>query len=175
MVWQAGDIANEFGMLHCDIGSALAPEVLEHAPPPRATGEGLGALSRRLVQLMRDGTGRGPSAVRCHWAGPDVVLALFGDGFTRAEETLVRSGREAAALHYRGALQEALRDQMSSEVARSTGRGVTAVMSCARSDPDLIAEIFLLEPGEPGPAEAGPRGAGMMPAPRPGLSPIATG
>jgi hypothetical protein len=66
-------------------------------------------------------------------------------------------------------MQEALENDFTAEVERVTGRSVQAVLNCARFTPDVMAEIFLLEPGGPGAAEAGPRGAGVMPAPRPAL------
>ena len=50
----------------------------------------LGVLTRRLAQMLREGTGRGPTAARRHWAGPDTLLALFGDGCAKVEETLIR-------------------------------------------------------------------------------------
>jgi hypothetical protein len=108
--------------------------------------------------VTRRGSGRGPTVARCHWAGPNTLLVLFGDGFTKVEETLLRHGLDETALRYRETLQHALENEMKAEVERITGRSVTAVLSCARSEPDLIAEIFLLAPGEPGLAEAGPQG-----------------
>ncbi len=135
------------------------------APP--TSPDTLGDLTRRLTQVMRRSAGRGPGVARCHWAGPDVLLALFADGSTKVEETLLRHGEDQVALNYRRALQEALENEMKAEVERATGRSVITVMSCARFEPDLVAEIFLLKPGGPGAAEAGPRGAGNTPAPRP--------
>ena len=120
------------------------------------------------MQLLREGAGRGPTVAHCHWAGPDTLLALFSDATTQVEQTLVNHGEHEVALRYRAALQDALEDDMKAEVERITGRSVTAVLSTARFEPDVMAEIFLLEPAEPGAAEAGPRGAGVMPAPRPG-------
>ena len=134
---------------------------------PSAGSVELGVLTRRLAQLLREGTGRGPTVARCHWAGPDTLLALFGDGCAKVEETLIRHGENDVALRYRQAMQEALEADMKAEVEQATGRAVRAVLSSARFEPDVMAEIFLLEPGEPGAAEAGPRGAGVEPAPRP--------
>ena len=114
------------------------------------------------MKLLRQGAGRGPTVAHCHWAGPDTVLALLGDATTRVEQTLINHGEQEVALRYRAALQEALEGDMKAEVERITGRTVTAVLSTARFEPDLMAEIFLLEPAEPGAAEAGPRGAGSF-------------
>ena len=100
-----------------------------------------------------------------------MLLALFADGSTKVEETLLRHGEDQVALNYRRALQESLENEMKAEVERATGRSVITVLSCSGFEPDLVAEIFLLKPGGPGVAEAGPRGAGATPAPHPVFGP----
>lgn len=150
-----------------DIAGDLASVGPQSAQP--ATGpEVLGLLSRRLVQLLRHRAGRGPTQAKGFWAGDDVVLVLFGGGFTKAEKTLWDHGRAQTALAYRHCVQETLEDAMSHEVEAVTGRHVTAVLSCARQEPDVMAEIFLLEPhGDRGSAGAGDWDAGGLPASQP--------
>jgi Na+-translocating membrane potential-generating system (MpsC) len=105
----------------------------------------LAELSRRLVQLMRRDAGRGPTRAKSHWAGPDVLLTIFGDGFLMSEKTLLDHGLEGIALAYRGAIQHTLRDAMRAEVERTVGRRVIAAMGCAHHDPDLMVELFFFE------------------------------
>ena len=126
----------------------------------------LGTLSRRLVQLMRFRAGRGPTEARCFWAGADALLVLFVGGFTKAERTLLDHGRTHMALAYRHAVQGALEQEMSAEVEQVTGRTVSAAMGCAHQEPDVVAQIFLLEPlgGSGDPVEE-VWGAGHSPAP----------
>ena len=57
--------------------------------------------------------------------------------------------RTTLRLRYRQAMQEALEADMKAEVEQATGRAVRAVLSSARFEPDVMAEIFLLEPGNP--------------------------
>lgn len=151
------------------VGSSLGIETVAPLVRPPATPDGLGELTRRLVQVLRNSAGRGPGVAHSHWAGPDALLALFRDGSTKVEDTLTRHGQDAVALRYRKALQDALENEMKAVVESATGRTVVTVLSCAHFEPDVMAEIFLLEPGGPGVAEAGPRGAGETPAPRPGF------
>jgi hypothetical protein len=121
--------------------------MVETAPADLTNGgPQLSELSRRLVQLMRRDAGRGPTLAKCHWAGPDVLLTIFGDGFLLSEKTLLSHGLEGVALAYRGAIQHTLRDAMCAEVERATGRRVVAAMGCAHHDPDLMAEMFVFEP-----------------------------
>jgi uncharacterized protein YbcI len=110
-----------------------------------ATHEVLGELSRALVQLLRHEAGRGPTQAKTHWAGDDLVVVMFGGGYTTAERTLWSQGRHETTREYRLAIQDALRGQMCEEVERRLGRRVVASMSAFHHEPDLIAEIFVLE------------------------------
>ena len=95
---------------------------------------------------MRRDAGRGPTRAKTHWAGPDVLLTIFGDGFLLSEKTLLDHGLERVALAYRGTIQQTLRDAMRDEVERTTARRVVAAMGCAHHDPDLMVELFIFEP-----------------------------
>jgi hypothetical protein len=94
---------------------------------------------------MRRDAGRGPTKARTHWAGPDTLVTIFGDGFLLSEKTLLKHGLEGVAMSYRGAIQHTLREAMREEVERATGRRVVAAMGCAHHEPDLMAELFVLE------------------------------
>lgn len=106
----------------------------------------LAELSRRIVQILREGSGRGPTRCRSHWAGDDIILVVLGDIFTRTERMLIREGREDAVLVQRSALHEVLKDRMIAAVEEMTQRQVVAFMSACRSEPDVSAEVFLLAP-----------------------------
>jgi uncharacterized protein YbcI len=115
------------------------------------TNEALGALSRALVQLLRHEAGRGPTQAKTYWAGDDCVVVIFGGGFTTAEQTLWGRGRGETAREYRLAIQDAIREEMCAEVGRRLERRVVASMSAFHHEPDLMAEIFVLESeGPPG-------------------------
>lgn len=98
------------------------------------------------MQLLRQEAGRGPTEAKTHWAGDDIVLVMFGGGFTTAERTLWSQGRHETAREYRLAIQDSLRSRMCAEVERHLGRRVVASMSAFHHEPDLMAEIFVLEP-----------------------------
>jgi uncharacterized protein YbcI len=119
--------------------SALPPEDVLAGPQ-------LAELSRRLVQVLRREVGRGPTQAKSFWAGDDLLVALFGDVFLRAEKTLLTHGQEDVAMAYRGAIQHALRRELRAEVERVVGRKVVAAMGCAHHEPDLMAELFVFEP-----------------------------
>jgi uncharacterized protein YbcI len=148
-----------------DIANEIAHEV-STLRPARGNRQELGVLSRRLVQLMRHRAGRGPTEAKSFLAGDDAVLVLFVGGFTKAERTLLDHGRTHMALAYRHAVQEALEREMCAEVEQVMGRAVVAAMGCAHQEPDVVAQVFLLEPlgGSGDPVEE-VWGAGGSPAP----------
>ena len=115
---------------------------------------------------MRRDAGRGPTRARSYWAGADLLVTVFGDGFLPAEKTLLSQGREATALAYRSAIQHALRNAMCEEAQRVMGRRVIAAMGCAHHDPDLLVELFVFAPenGRPGGGRTAEGDAGALPA-----------
>jgi hypothetical protein len=131
----------------------------------------LAALSRGLVQLFRHRAGRGPTQAKAYWTGDDALLMLFGEGFTKAEKTLWNQGRPDTARAYRRAVLDALECDMREVVETTLQRSVTAVMTAAHHDPDVMAAVFLLEPlGGSGSSDAGRWGAGDEPASHRALS-----
>jgi uncharacterized protein YbcI len=103
-------------------------------------------LSRELVHLLRERGGRGPTQAKTYWLGEDALIVIFGDCFTQAEKTLWQAGAAEAADRYRRTVHEVLAPEMRSVVAEATSRTVIAEMGCSHHDPDLMAEIFMLEP-----------------------------
>jgi uncharacterized protein YbcI len=57
----------------------------------------------------------------------------------------VRSGHCDSVLEMRGRFQQAMRDAAVAEVEALTGRRVVSFMSTNHIDPDLAAEIFVLD------------------------------
>lgn len=120
---------------------------------PRPHGGSLNsAISSAVVGCLREYTGRGPTKARTS-IRDNLVLVLLEDTLTKGEQTLVRSGREETVLDVRHQYQEAMREERIQTVQRLTGRPVLAMMSANHVDPDLGAELFLLD-GDPIPALA---------------------
>lgn len=117
--------------------------------PPSAQGELLSAISNRMVQLHKRYYGKGPTKARSYVMG-DLVVCLMRGGFTKAEETLIESGRASLVHEQRGEFQTALRHEFTGSITEITGRQVVAFMSNSHDDPPLIVEIFLLEPDHNG-------------------------
>jgi uncharacterized protein YbcI len=134
------------------------PISAEPGAPHSNHGELLSSISNRMVQLHKRYYGKGPTKARSYVMG-DLVVCLMRGGFTKAEETLIDSGRASLVHEQRGEFQMALREEFTSAISELTGRPVAAFMSNSHDDPPLIVEIFLLEPEWNGDRRDGQPGA----------------
>jgi uncharacterized protein YbcI len=113
----------------------------EHLPGGGSVGA---AISNAVVGILHDWTGRGPTQART-LIGEDVVVVLVHDTLTKGERRLVEEGEDRSVLGMRGSLQRTMRDDLVAAVEQLTSRPVMAFMSANHADPDLAAEIFVLE------------------------------
>ena len=107
-------------------------------------------ISREIVQLHASLYGRGPTKAKTY-VQDDHVLCLLEDVFTPAERTLVGAGKVDQVDATRRAFQEAVREQFIEIVERASSREVRAFMSMVHIEPEMTAELFVLEPVD-GPA-----------------------
>jgi uncharacterized protein YbcI len=119
-----------------------------------APGPTLAAISRRIVGLIKEHYGKGPTNARTyHWG--DVVVVLLSGGSTSVEKTLIEDGQEQAVIDQRHAFQEAMRPRYKRVVEEEMRREVIAFMSAFHHDPDINAEVFVLAPRQDAPRDAG--------------------
>jgi len=109
------------------------------------------AISQALVRLMADSTGRGPTKARTT-IDRDLIVVMLQNTLTSGERYLADSDRAEHVLEMRRAYQEAMRADCVAAIQDLAGRRVVAFMSANHIDPDLAAEIFVLEPKAPAPA-----------------------
>jgi uncharacterized protein YbcI len=102
-------------------------------------------ISNAVVKLLHDYTGRGPTKARTD-INPNSVLVLLADTLTQGELVLVENGQSELVLGTRQAFQEAMRTDLIAAVEGLMQRKVIAFMSENHIDPDMAAEIFVLEP-----------------------------
>lgn len=110
----------------------------------RLEGELRGRISTALVQIVREHTGRGPTAARTYF-GDDLVTVVLEDSITTAEQQLVAKGEGDFVLELRRRYQAAMRADAVQMIEDLTGRTVIAFMSANHLDPDVAAELFMLE------------------------------
>jgi uncharacterized protein YbcI len=104
-------------------------------------------ISRRMVQLLHEYTGRGPTKARTTIDG-DHVLILMADTLTKAERTLAGNGHADNVRENRHLFQRVMRPEAVNMVEEITGRKVVAFMSDNHINPDMAAELFVLEQTE---------------------------
>ena len=102
------------------------------------------AISHAVVGLLREYTGRGPTASRTT-IRDNVVLVMLEQTLTKGEQSLVNKGRVDKVIEIRHEFQEAMRDESMAKVAELTGRSVIAMLSANHVNPDIGAEIFVLD------------------------------
>jgi uncharacterized protein YbcI len=125
-------------------------EVLAMAQAPTQGKQALAAISEALVTLHREYYGKGPTKAKTFLVN-DTVLCLLKGGFTVVEKTLIANGRQKAVHDIRHSFQEAMEVQFTNVVQDALGRTVIAYMSTVHNDPDISAELFVLEPMQDGP------------------------
>jgi len=103
------------------------------------------AISNAMGRLIAETTGRGPTKARTT-IGRDHVLVMLRDTLTRGERTLAERGYSDEVLHIRRRYQDVMRVDATAMVEELLGRRVVGFMSDNHLDPDLAAEVFVLEP-----------------------------
>jgi uncharacterized protein YbcI len=126
----------------------------QESPQDRPEGGALnGAISQAIVRLTAESTGRGPTTARTT-IDRDLIIVLLGNSLTPGERYLADSDRTNQVIEMRRAYQEAMRSDYVAAVEHLTGRTVTAFMSANHIEPDLAAEVFVLEPESTAPHQA---------------------
>ena len=74
------------------------------------------------------------------------VVCFLEDIYTPVERTLIDSDRRDAVRETRNIFQDAMSGRFTAAVESATGRKVVAFMSQVTFDPDMAAEVFVLEP-----------------------------
>ncbi len=114
------------------------------AEPETQDGSLYVAISNAIVRILRDYTGRGPTKAKTT-IRDEVVLVMLQQSLTKGELSLVRNGRAEKVLELRHEYQKAMRDECIDAIGALTGRRVTAMLSANHIEPDLGAEIFVLD------------------------------
>jgi uncharacterized protein YbcI len=103
------------------------------------------SISNAITRLHREHYGRGATTSRTI-IQRNYVVCFLDDIYTPVERTLIDAGREKAVRETRNLFQDAMSVRFSEAVEEATGRTVIAFMSQVCFDPDMAAEVFVLEP-----------------------------
>ncbi|HUA03641.1 MAG TPA: Na-translocating system protein MpsC family protein [Solirubrobacteraceae bacterium] len=113
-------------------------------------GELNAAVTSALVGIQTRYLGRGPTTASTFHYG-NVLVTLMHDVLTHAEKSLSQTNQADAVNHIRHLFQETMEADFREAVERLTGRTVLAFISGNHIDPDVAAELFILDgpPGKP--------------------------
>jgi uncharacterized protein YbcI len=115
-----------------------------HEIHERTPGSLTAAISRHIVRLVAEYTGRGPTKARTT-IRDNVVLCMTEDNMTKAERSLVQAGEEELVVTLRRKFQVTMRDDLIQGVEVLTGRKVVSFLSDHNATTDHAAEVFVLD------------------------------
>ena len=111
---------------------------------PLKGGELNAAVTRALVGIHTEYLGRGPrSSSTIHYG--NVIVTLMRDVLSHAEKSLARTSRGEAVKQMRQLFQGTMEADFRAAVERLTGRKVIAFISGNQLDPDIAAELFIVD------------------------------
>jgi len=113
------------------------------------------AISNAVVGLLGEYVGRGPTKARTIHSGK-FVLCVLEDTMTKAERSLAVGGHEEFVLRLRHAIQTTMQKDLTAALEALTHRQVVAFMSANQIEPDLAAEVFVLDESLDAVAETSP-------------------
>jgi uncharacterized protein YbcI len=108
-------------------------------------GSVLASISRAVVRIVHEYTGRGPTKARTS-IRDDIVVVMLQETLLKAEQTLIRDGKDRAVVEMRRTFQQTMREDLAAAVEKFTERKVIAFMSDSHLDPDYSVELFVLAP-----------------------------
>ena len=111
---------------------------------PLRGGELNAAVTSALVGIQNEHLGRGPKSASTFHHG-NVIVTLMHEVMTRAEQALASSGNGPAVTSMRHLLQETMQSDFKAAVERLTDLHVVAFISGNRIEPDMAAELFVLD------------------------------
>lgn len=104
-----------------------------------------GTISTRLVGLLREHSGRGPTKAKA-LISSDLVLVTLADCLLTYEQHLVAAGHGELVQRARGVLHQEMRVEAIAIVEELTHRRVDAYLTAQHHEPDVAILVFYLAP-----------------------------
>jgi uncharacterized protein YbcI len=102
-------------------------------------------ISNAIVKITAEYTGRGPQRARTT-IDTHAVLVVLQSTLTKGETALAADGQGDVVMRVRRGYQQTMRADYVAAVERVLGRPVLAMLSDQSLNPDIAAEVFILEP-----------------------------
>jgi uncharacterized protein YbcI len=127
-------------------GAHLQAATADASGTLRLDGGQLAALSNAVVGLHRRYFGRGATKARCYQVNDDLVIVELRDVYITVERTLIDRGQVNMVRQTRLTFQQAMFGEFIDIVEEITGRKVSAYATESITSPEVVLEIFYLEP-----------------------------
>ncbi|HEX8066443.1 MAG TPA: Na-translocating system protein MpsC family protein [Thermoleophilaceae bacterium] len=102
-------------------------------------------ITNGLVHIMSQYTGRGPTRARTT-VNTNVVVAVFHETLTKAEQNLVAAGNVEAVEFMRTSFDRLLRSEAISLVEGILERKVVSMLTDVDPDANIALQAFILDP-----------------------------
>lgn len=112
----------------------------------RLDGGQLAAVSNVLVGLHRRYYGRGATKARAYQVHDELLVVELRDAYLTVERTLIERGQMNTVRQTRLTFQQAMFTEFLDAIERVTGRKVCSYVSESIGSPEVILEVFYLEP-----------------------------
>lgn len=110
----------------------------------RTHGSLAAAISRHVVRVVSEYTGRGPTKARSS-IRDNVVVCVTVDNMTKGEHHLVAAGEGDAVVGIRRKFQTTMKEDLVGGIEMLTGRKVVSFMSDHDAENDHAIEAFVLD------------------------------
>lgn len=117
------------------------PSVTNYRPTVSAAGQ----ISSKIVSLLSQYTGRGPTRARTTM-NTNVIVVVVEDALTKPERILVQAGEIEPVLQMRRRFQEFMHAPAIAAVEEITGRSVKSLMADLDPAQDVATQVFVLDP-----------------------------
>ena len=111
---------------------------------PLRGGELNAAVTSALVGIHTEHLGRGPKTASTFHHG-NVIVTFMHEVMVPAEHSLVRGGNGPAVASMRHLFQQTMQADFKAAVERLTGLEVVAFISGNQVEPDMAAEVFVMD------------------------------
>jgi len=110
----------------------------------RQHGELQAAISKLVVRLFAEYTGRGPTHAKTV-IRDNMIFCVTADSLTKAERRLTAEGEEELVVSIRRKFQETMRDDLVGGIEVLTERRVVSFLSDHDAVNDHAVEVFILD------------------------------
>ena len=113
-------------------------------PSVRRGGELNQAVANAVAHTRTHVTGHGPARAQAFHSG-NVVVVLLHEPLGLAERLLDQNGKRGKVLEMRAEIREAMAGDIVRQIESLTGCTVLARLGSSHVDPDVSAEVFVLD------------------------------